>query len=169
MPLSNEYQMKLQLKTHISEGKTRDVVEILRRQTANFQDKEALNEVIQTAARFEDFERTRRLNHFSHEEAQRTLSQINFTLIQIIDRLPDDAALWEQVSPPQYGTHKPIGNKRKYNSTLIFGLIGLFALAFIVWRNGQTKPQTFSQTILVQDKNGDPILDNQGKVILRSP
>ena len=152
--------MKIELKNQVSEGKTRTVIERLKKQAAMVSDKDLLNEVIQTAARYEDFERAKRLNHISHEDANRTLAQINYTLIEIIDRLPDNA-------PPQYIGVKSILVWQKHKGLFITGLIGLLAL--FLWQYWGTKAQTFSQTIVVVDKDGGLILDNQGKVLLHSP
>jgi hypothetical protein len=166
-PFLNDYEMKLQLKTQISEGKTRAVLDTLQQKTAALSDKDLLNEVIQTAARFEDFERARRLNHLSTDEAQRSLAQINYTLLEIIDRLPEEGPSVGQKATPQYNAGKSGFEFRKYWVPIVAGLIGI--IAFVVWQNSGTTSQTFSQTVLVQGKDGTPILDNQGKVLIRSP
>ena len=152
--------IKNELRTLIAQGKTRKAIKQLLRITGKLEDKDLYNDVVFQSSRYEEYLKNKMKGTLSNEALDIALGRVNEALLEIIDRLPDEAKAFS------FNTTQLVG----------WGILGaLIVIAIVFIPQLQVFQGIFGQaskgeslTVFVHGKSGrhELILQNKGKVEL---
>lgn len=150
---------KTKLKELLASGNTFETIQQLLEVTNNTS---LFNEVIQQSAKFEYYQRTDRLGTHSTEQSNIILSRVNESLLQIIDKLPNDlpASKKSIIELPETII------KSKNKTYLQLGLVSLIGL--VIFIGIKSTNSAMQLTVYVHGVEGkqDYVLENEGELIV---
>ena len=161
---------KIQLRDWLSESRTYRVLAALAYLAKNNDDADLQNAVLLQSAQLSDWQKAKASGTLSQDELTALRNRIHANLMYSIDQLPDGGPLsipsgiFEKADAQDGAMPKPVSDFKKW--ILLSGGVLAVLLIFLLVKNQMSS--TFTQTILVKDKKGDLILQNQGKVVLSS-
>ena len=161
---------KQTLQKLIAEGKTKQAIEHLLTLRESLPDSDLRQQILMLSGRFEQYNKDRNLDLSSTEEQSHSIAKINKALLDLIDKLPGEAATKAQATPvPEQATAKK--NLWTYitGMALVIGLLGSLAeiLNFInIIPSNSSEP--FQLTIYVHGPGGlqDYVLENDGELLV---
>jgi hypothetical protein len=161
---------KKYLRQWLSESRTHRVLVALAYCAEKSQDAELQNAVLLQEAQWADWKRTRASGTLSQDELTALRNRIHAHLAYSIDELPEEGPLsitpeiFKKADEQDAIMAKSVSNFKNW-AWLVGGILAVIVVYALIKNQGGG---TFTQTIVVKDKKGELILQNQGKVVLNS-